>query len=165
METELDAMAAVCDRLTGGVMFHSDHADLMSFLGLGRFAEMHEEGFLHDSRALRDMRSECIERLGRIPPQGDQRRGVTLSKLMAYSRPDLSASDRYKLATESLTAWAEWERGTAEALNEAKSLLDGVLWRRVDKLARGAEDEAVEAETLSMEAMACDMAHVYDMQR
>lgn len=165
METELDAMASVCDRLTGGLMFHSDHADLMRFLGLEGFAEMHEYGFAHDSRALRRMRSDCIERLGRIPPQGDQRRGAALSKLMAYSRSDLSASDRYKLTVDSLRAWAEWERGTAQVLNDAKSLLDGALWKRVDKLARGAEDEAVEAETLSMEAMACDMAHVYDMQR
>lgn len=162
---ELTAIGKVCDRLTGGVMFHSDHADLMWFLGLEGFAKLHERGFTHDSESLRRMRRECMMRTGKIPQQGNQSKGNALAKVSAYSRRDLSANDRYRLTTESLKSWSEWEHGTAKVLGEAAEELGGSLWRMVDKLRRGAEDEAVEADNLMMEAMACDMAHVYEMQR
>lgn len=161
---ELTAMGTVCDRLTGGLMFHSDHADLMTFLGLGGFAHLHEDGYRHDSRSLRRMRTECIRRVGKIPQQGNQSKGNALSKVIAYSRRELSANDRYRLTNESLKAWSEWEHGTSKVLTESLGVLDGQLWKMVDKLARGAEDEAMMADELCMEVAACDMAHVYDMQ-
>lgn len=161
---ELRAMVTVADRLTGGLMFHSDNADLMHFLGLEGFAKLHEHGFLDDSESLRRVRRKCIHHLGRIPEQGRQERGETLSKVTSYEQSDLSANDRYRLAVSSLEAWSEWERETAEVFSEAKESLDGSLWKLVSKLQRGAEGEHAEARGLLIEAKACDMAHIYDMQ-
>ena len=162
---ELTAMGTVADRLVGGMMFHSDHADLNRFLGLDAFAGLHEDGFLDDSRSLRKVRKKCVLHLGRIPQQGKQERGKDLEKVMAYRSSDLSANDRYRLTVSSLEAWERWERGTAEVFSEASNALDGTLWKLVKRLQMGAEKEAVEASRLLTEAKACDMAHLYDMNR
>ena len=162
---ELTAMGTVADRLVGGMMFHSDHADLNRLIGLDAFAELHEDGFHDDSASLRKVRRKCVLHLGRIPQQGKQERGKDLDKVMAYTASDLSANDRYRLAVSSLESWERWERDTAKVFSNAASALDGTLWKLVERLQRGAEHEAVEASRLLMEARACDMAHLYDMNR
>ena len=157
-------MAMVSDRLVGGMMFHQDNADLNEFLGMHGFAKLHEHGFLDDSKSLRKVHRKTILHLGRIPPQGDQKRGNILSKVMAYQSSDLGANDRYRLAVTSLESWMEWERETAKVFGEASESLDGTLWRLVTKLQRGAEAEHAEAHRLLIEAKACDLAHLYEMQ-
>lgn len=160
----LAAMGMVSDRLIGGTMFHSDNADINSFLGMDGFAKLHEEGFIDDSESLRKVRRETILHLGRIPLQGKQERGNTLAKVIAYQSSDLSANDRYRLAVSSLESWAEWEQETARVFGEASESLDGTLWKLVAKLQRGAEAEHAEAHRMLIEAKACDLAHLYDMQ-
>ena len=162
---ELTAMGTVADRLIGGTMHHSNQADLVRFLGFDGFAKLHERGFMDDSENLRRVRRKCIRYLGRIPMQGNQEQDALLSKVIAYHSSDLSANDRYRLAVSSLEAWERWERGTAEVFSEASNALDGTLWKLVKRLQRGAEKEAVEASRLLTEAKACDMAHLYDMNR
>ena len=39
-----DVLGTVCDRLVGGLMFHSEHADLFAYLGIEWLAEAHEDG-------------------------------------------------------------------------------------------------------------------------
>jgi len=161
---ELTAVAKVADRLVGGMMQHQDQANAMLFLGLHGFAGIHERGFRDDSKSLRKVYRRCIETYGRIPHQGDQRRGTTLDKLMPYESSELSAGDRYRSVVALLGEWAEWERVTAETFESASELLTGRMWRLVDRLQRGAEEEHVEARRLLAEVGACDMQHVYEMQ-
>lgn len=161
----LAAMAMVSDRLVGGMMHHQDNADLNEFLGMTGFARLHEMGFLDDSRSLRKVRRKTIDHLGRIPLQGNQERGDTLSKVIAYKSSDLGANDRYRLAVTSLEEWEKWERETALVFGDAAKSLDGTLWKLVTRLQRGAEGEHAEAHRLLLEAKACDLAHLYDMQR
>ena len=160
----LAAMGTVSDRLVGGMMFHDAHADLCHFLGMDGFAKLHERGYHDDSKSLRKVRRETIRHLGRIPLQGNQKRTDTLSKVIAYESADLSANDRYRLAVSSLEQWMEWERETARVFGEASESLDGSLWKLVTRLQRGAEREHAEAYRLLIEAKACDLAHLYDMQ-
>lgn len=161
---ELTAVSMVADRLVGGMMTHSDHADAMRFLGLDGFARMHEKGFKDDSHALRKVRRTCIDVLGKMPHQGNQSRTQTLDRLMQYESSQLSANDRYRTVTTLLEEWVEWERTTAETFESASEHLTGRMWRLVNRLQVGAEGEHAEARRLLAEIRACDMQHVYEMQ-
>lgn len=162
-----EELGHVADTLVGGMMFHSDHADLMRFVGLGWLADLHEDGYSHDSAAYRKVRSKCIRHTDRICPTADQKRTGSLASVAKRSRLDVSGQDRRQLLKTSLEEWAAWESDAAKAYSEASVALsdDAALYRLVRKLQRGAERELAEARDYISELSACnwDMVHAFDM--
>ena len=160
--TELEALGMVSDRLVGGIMFHSEHADLMHMLGLGWKA--HEKGFIDDSKALRRVRRMSVRHLGAVPPQGRQERRD--DRMEGVTRQNIGPQSTQRLIRASITEWRDWEEGTASTFNEASAHLTGnsCLWEMVRELQAGAERERCEAEELLREMESCsyDLAHAYD---
>lgn len=166
--TELEALGMVCDRLVGGMMFHSDHADLMRMLGMTCLHKLHEHGYKSDARSLRKVRCACVRHLGMLPTQGHQSRGEDLDCIRGTHRSDIGPSMAQKLLKASLHAWRDWETGTAEVFYDASCALGGAgLWDLVRMLQSGAEDEASEACDLIREMDSCcwDMCHAHELRR
>lgn len=147
----VDVLATVADRLVGGMMFHSDHADMCIFMGYKHLIKMHEDGFKDDSANLREIRSLCVRRTGLIPRNGRQERTKTLDRL-SMKRMDVSDDDRMATLKECMSDWIEWEDGTAEVFRNAAKRLhemgEMALSMRIAKLADETEDELSRARDL-----------------
>lgn len=163
-----EVMGTVSDRLVGGMMFHSDHADVMHMVGMNGLAKLHEEGFHDDSHAMRRVRRACVRYLCTLPKSGGQSKTDTIDPLIGRDRGNVSASETQRWVRASMQEWVEWEHGTVEVFSEAAKSLVGheSLWRLVTKLQRNTEQELAHARELMLEMEACgyDMCHVLDMQ-
>jgi hypothetical protein len=160
-------LGRVSDTLVGGMMFHSDHADLMRLLGLMRFARLHEDGYMSDSKAYRKVRAMCIDHGRMLCPSGDQSRGKSLDQLRGKRSDQISAQDRRQLLKGSFEAWAKWEADAASTYAEAAKGLEEceVARHRVLRMQRSAEREMVEAKRALEEMSACgwDLIHAYEI--
>lgn len=159
-----EAMGMVADRLVGGMMFHSDHADLMSMLGIGWMRKLHERGFRDDSKSFRKVRSSCVRHLCTMAPRGGQVVGTSLDGLVGKTRSDIGVLDYPRLVKASMADWVEWEAGTAGVFHEASESLGGALWDVVHGLESDVEDELSLARDIERRMFACnyDMAQIYD---
>lgn len=164
-----DVIGAVCDRLVGGVMFHSEHADLCHYAGVDGLAKLHEDGFVHDSRCLRKMRRLCIRHLGVPAPEGRQDRTHALDAHRSTKRWDLSPDVAAATVKDAMHAWVDWESGTVTVLTSACArLMDAgelLLADKVKSMAKETSRELAHARDLmcEMESVGWDMSHVHEM--
>lgn len=163
-----EVMGTVSDRLIGGMMFHSDHADMMRLIGMDGLHRLHEDGFGDDSKSLRRVRVACVEHLCMLPPTARQERTKTLEGMVGRDRSNIGQSEVQRLVRTSMQAWVEWESGTVECLRDAAEKLIGCasLWNLVRKLQRDTERELSKARDIAREMETCgyDMCHVLEMQ-
>ena len=97
----VDVVGTVTDRLVGGMMFHSEHADLCRWLGVMWLAKAHEDGYAHDARCLRKLRRMCVDRMGTFPPEGRQERGHALDVLGYVMGKGFAGAVKYRGAVAS----------------------------------------------------------------
>lgn len=162
-----DVLASMSDKLVGGMMFHSDHADLSRMMGIEWLAELHEDGFAHDCEAFRKVRREGIRHTGMLVPGGRQERTHVLDK-WASSKAWDAQPDAESLRSAMLD-WCDWEASAADTYRNAyRRLMDMgemSLAKLVRKLAEDTELELAEARELmqEMSASGWDMPHVLSM--
>lgn len=163
----LDAIGLVSDRLVGGMMFHSDHADLMGLIGVKGLRKMHERGFRDDSHNMRKVRRACMSQLGKMPSHGNQERTKTLDSVVGRSNDNIGASERQRLVRSSMADWVKWESDTIAIYANACDKVAGnaCLWELVRGLQADTERELARAKRLMQEFDACgyDMTHIYEM--
>ena len=154
-----DVLGAVCDRLVGGMMFHSDNADLCMLLGFKRLRKLHEEGYASDSRAHRKVRTMCLRMTNELPAQGRQERGRILDRWRSKSRVDIPHDERIATLKEAVRDWADWERDTAEIYDDAAKRLWDMgechMSHVIAKMARSASEEMATACDLMCRLEAC----------
>ena len=145
MVTSIEALGSAVDRLVGGVMFHSEHADLCWYMGLEGLAKENEDGYRHDSKCLRRLHRLAIEHLGMTPPEGQQKRSGLLDQYAKESRWNVTPNTRKRMLEKALTDMVEWEDGTCAVLREAhKSLFengDAAIAKEVRRILMDTEDE------------------------
>lgn len=148
----VDVLGLVSDRLVGGMMFHSDMADLCRYMGFERLAKLHERGFEDDSSAYRKVHRLCVRRTGMLVPSGRQERDRYLDQHRAKRRTDVTDDARADALKDAMARWAEWEEGTGDVFRSAaRRLLDMgemALSERVTKLADDTESELAELNDL-----------------
>lgn len=113
------ALGSVADRLVGGMMFHSEHADLCWHMGFERLARENEDGYSHDSKCLRKVRRLGIRHLGILLPEGEQRRSGLLGQFSGERCWDVGTNRRRQALERVLTDMVAWEEGTCEVLRDA----------------------------------------------
>lgn len=164
-----DVLGTVCDRLVGGMMFHSDHADLCRLMGVGWLAELHEDGYLHDSKAHAKVRREAIRHTCLIAPSGRQERTHTLDQWQGRKAHEVTREQRQSALEDAMADWCDWEESAAATYRTAyrRMLECGCmeLAELMRKLATDTECELAHARELRVEMMACDwdMSHVLEM--
>lgn len=164
----VDVIGTVSDRLIGGVMFHSEHADLCRWFGLHGLAGLHEDGFMHDSKCLRKVHRLCIDHLGVTVPEGRQERSHLLdayrSKRMWDSVPDAMTIQ------DAMADWIEWESGTVSVFTGAYNRLLNcdklLLADYIKDVCEDASTELAHARKLMHEMQSCgwDMPHIFEMK-
>ena len=165
----VDVLGTVADRLVGGMMFHSDHADLCSWLGVRWLSELHEDGYLHDSKCLRRVHRDGITFLGLLVPDGRQQRSHALDAHMGRTRWCVQHDDIVPAIRLAMEDWCDWEDGTAKAMNAAYRRLfdcgETAVACRVKAIARDTEEELAEARGIlaEMEAVCWDLPHIMQM--
>lgn len=166
-----DVMGAVCDRLVGGLMFHSEHADLCRYAGVVWLAELHEEGFWHDTKCMREVKRACVRNLGVPVPEGRQDRSHALDAYRGTKRWDLKPDVTKSIVCDAMHAWVDWEAGTVTVLANATARLESsgelLLADMVRKVAKDTRRELAEARDLmcEMESTCWDMSHIQQMKR
>ena len=165
----VDVLGTVADRLVGGMMFHSDHADLCAWLDIRWLAKLHEDGYLHDSKCLRKVHRDGVMFLGAMVPDGRQQRTHSLDAYRSTARWSVNADVRKCAVADAMHDWIDWEDGTAKAMNAAYRRLfdcgETAVACRVKDIARDTEEELAHARSLlvEMEAVCWDMSHVMQM--
>lgn len=148
----LDVLGQVSDRLVGGMMFHSDMADLCRYMGFKRLTTLHEKGFGNDSSAYRKVHRLCVRRVGMLVPSGRQERDRYLDQFRKENRVDVSDGDRAAALKDAMARWAEWEDGTADVFRTAAKRLHDLgemaLAKHVTDLADDTESELAELDDL-----------------
>lgn len=166
-----DVLGSVCDRLVGGMMFHSDNADLCRLMGVEWLAELHDDGFLHDAKAHAKVRRLAILHTRGTVASGRQDRTHTLDQWRKVRACDITHEQRMVALRDAMDDWCEWEESAAETFRAAYSrMLDcghAAIAKRLLKLAEDTEDELAEARLIRAEMDACawDMPHVMEMRR
>lgn len=164
-----DVVGAACDVLVGGMMFHSDHADLCRLLGIEWLARLHDDGYAHDAVAYRKLRRKAIAQTCEIPTYGRHGRTTTLDRWRGMTADEVDTDGRVTALRQAMDEWCSWERTASEEYGECHSRLlsHGYvdLADEMRHLAIDTEREHAEACALRREMRACgwDMAHVYDM--
>lgn len=147
----VEALGRVADRLVGGMMFHSDHADTMRLIGFGNLARLHEDGYHDDSKSLRKVHRACIDHLGVIVPQGSQARPEHADV------GDVGQSGRRRMLRSSMEEWAEWESCTSRLFAEcACEMTNAALWDLVHGLQSNVDMELAGARSVMARMDACD---------
>lgn len=162
-------IGAACDTLVGGMMFHSDHADLCRLLGVEWLACLHDDGYLHDAKSHMRVRRKAIMQTCEIPARGRQERAATLDRWSVVSAEEVDVDARVSALRQSMDEWCSWEREAAATYAGAYSHM--LTYDRVDlademrRLARDAEREHSEACAIRREMRACgwDMPHIFEM--
>lgn len=166
----IDVLGNVSDRLVGGMMFHSDHADLCRFIGVEWLVSQHEDGYQHDSKCLRKVHMSAIANLGVMVTDGRQERSHALDAYRKESSWTIAQDVACKALKDSMVDWIEWERGTATMMASAyRRLWDGgelSLANLVRKIAEDTEEELAHARLLMREMdNACwDMTYILSMK-
>ena len=165
----IDVMGSVCDRLVGGLMFHSEHADICHTVGVEWLARLHEEGFEHDSGCMREMRRLAIRHLGMPVPEGRQDRTHSLDAYRGSKCWDLSPDVRLQAIKSAMHEWIDWESGTVTVLTSAYGRLgDSGELLLADKVKRVVKDTSRELANareilVEMESVGWDMSHILQM--
>ena len=143
--TPSEALGSVVDRLVGGVMFHSEHADLCWYMGLDVLAKENEAGYRHDSKCMRRLHRLAIAHLGTTPPEGQQKRSGLLDQYAKESRWNVTPNTRKRMLEKALTDMVEWESGTCAVLREAYGVLFDAghmtIANEVERILADTEDE------------------------
>lgn len=143
--TPIGAIGSAVDRLVGGVMFHSEHADLCWYMGLDELARENEDGYMHDSKCLRKLHRLAIEHIGITLPEGTQSRSGLLDQYANESRWKVGLNTRKRALERILTDMVEWEEGTCAVLRESHKVLledgDATLAKEVRRIIMDTEDE------------------------
>ena len=166
----IDVLGEVADRLVRGMMFHSDHADLMCFMGMKGLKRYHECGYHDDAKTFRKVHRLGVKHCGMLVPNGDQDSDEPLRRYLGHSQRELEPKDKRDALMTSMQAWCEYEEETVKVYSRAARDLWGMgeatLWSKVFGLQRHAEQELATARKLHAEMEACgyDMCHVLDMQ-
>lgn len=166
----IDTLGEVCDRLTQGLMFHSDHASLHRLVGMRGFSRMHEHQFLCDSIAMRRVTDWAISHCGMLPPQGQQSKPKTLDPWMRVERTRIDAGNRRKAVSGSFDAWVDWESDTKATYQQAYDALmesgDVDAAAMVLDLVRDVSNELAEAEEMRLNLMVTsyDLPHMLELQ-
>ena len=154
-----DVLGTVCDRLVGGMMFHSDYADLCMFMGFKRLRKLHEDGYADDSKMHRKVRRMCLRMTNELPAQGRQDRGRILDRWRSKSRLDVPCEERIAALKEALRDWADWERDTSEIYDDAAKRLWDMgechMSGTISEMARSAAEEMATACDLTCRLEAC----------
>lgn len=164
-----DVAGAVCDRLVGGMMFHSDHADLCRLLGVEWLAKLHEDGYLHDSKAHAKVRRQTIRHVGLLASAGRQERTRTLDQWRGRRMSDVQPDARSIALRDAMRDWCDWEESAADTYRTAYSRLLSCgcmsLAEESKELAVETEEELSRARAIWAEMDACgfDMPHVMEM--
>ena len=167
----IDVLGEVADRLVEGMMFHSDHADLMCFIGLRGLKRYHECGYHDDAKMFRKVHRMGVKYCGKLVPNGDQRSIDVLAPYMTYTQGEMDAKGKRDALMNSMQAWVSYEEETVKVYSRAARDLWGMgestLWEKVFQLQKKAEHELALAMKLHHEMQACDydMCHVLDMQK
>lgn len=167
--TGQDALGTVSDRLVGGVMFHLEHADLCEWLGVRWLADLHREGYEHDSRCLRKVRTLCVRHLGTFVREGRQERSHLLDSYRQQRGWETKSDVRRAALCDAMHDWVDWEEGTVTVLTSAcKRLSDCgclLLSDKVRKMAKDTSKELAHARELlsEMESVCWDMDYVLQM--
>lgn len=165
-----EVLGEVADRLVEGMMLHSDHADLMCFLGLRGLKRLHECGYHDDAKRLRKVHRLGIKYTQQMVPQGRQSASDALEPYMRYKQSEVDADTRRTALMDAMAGWVEYEADTAKLFSRAARDLwgmgEGILWVKVFALQKEAEHELATARKLHDEMAACgyDMCHVMEMQ-
>lgn len=165
-----DVMGTVCDRLVGGLMFHSEHADLCRYMGIEWLSKQHEDGFWHDTRCMRKVKRLCIDHLGVPVPEGRQDRSHALDAHRGTKRWDIKPDVTCAMLCDAMRAWVDWETGTVTVFSSAVSRLESsgelLLADYVRKMAKDTSRELAHARDLlcEMESVSWDMSHVMQMR-
>lgn len=165
-----DVLGTVADRLVGGMMFHSDHADLCKWLGVMWLARHHENGYLHDSGCLRRVHRKGIEILGVMVPDGRQQRTHALDAFRSTARWNVKPDVRESALCDAMHDWCDWEHGTVELFGSSYRRLfdmgETSLAKMVMHAARDTEKELAGARSMlaEMEAVKWDMSHIMEMK-
>ena len=166
-----DVLGTVCDRLVGGVMFHLEHSDLCEWLNVPWLADLHKEGYEHDSACLQKMRRLSVDQLGTFVTEGRQDRSHLLDAYRQTMRWDVTQDVRKATLRDAMQEWIDWESGTVTVLTGAcKRLSDGgylLLSDKVRKIVRDTSDELAEARRLmtEMQSVDWDMTYVLTMHQ
>ena len=166
----VDILGSVADRLVGGMMFHSDHADLCSWLGVGWLAALHEDGYKHDSACLRRVHRMSVRFCGLMAQDGRQQRTHSLDAYHSTARWDVMCDVRRQALRDAMHDWVDWESGTVQVLAGAYRRLydcgETTLAEGIKAVAEDTEKELSHARDLlcEMEAVGWDMSHVYEMR-
>lgn len=142
----VEALGRVADRLVGGMMFHSDHADALRLAGLRNVAKLHEDGYRDDSRSLRRVHRACIDHLGVTLPQGRQERTEASRE-----------TNVRRLLVSSMEEWLEWESCTSRLFAECShEMTSAALWDLVHGLQSCVDEELAGARAADATMRACD---------
>ena len=166
----IDVLGVVCDRLVGGMMFHSDHADLCRFMGFENLAKLHEEGYLHDSKAHARVRRMALVHTETIAPGGRQDRTHTLDRWQGVKRKDVTCEQRKTALCDAMCDWLEWEQSAASVYQTAyRRMLDCgnmTLASLMEELAIDTEKELAHARQMhaEMAASGWDMPYILEMK-
>lgn len=167
----VDVMGSVSDRLVGGLMFHSEHADLCRWLGIEWLANVHEDGFLHDSSCLRRMRRLALRHTGCMAPEGRQDRSHALDAFRGTQRWCVKGDVREAALCDAMHDWCDWEEGTVTVLTSAVNRLEScgelLLADKVRAVAKDTSRELAEARDMlvEMESVNWEMPHILEMRR
>lgn len=166
----VDILGTVADRLVGGMMFHSDHADLCMWLGVNWLSGLHEDGYRHDAACLRDIHRMSVRFCGLMPQDGRQQRTHTNDAYRSTPRWSVKADVRETALCDAMHDWVDWEAGTVQVLASAyRRLFDAgetAVACKVKAITKDTEKELAHARDLlcEMEAVGWDMAHILEMK-
>ena len=166
----VDILGSVSDRLVGGMMFHSDHADLCAWLGIGWLTALHEDGYEHDAACLRKVHRMSVRFCGLMPQDGRQQRTHSLDAYRSTPRWDVKCDVRCQALCDAMHDWIDWEAGTVQVFAGAYRRLydcgETALAEKVKAITKDTELELAHARDLlcEMETVEWDMSHVYEMK-
>lgn len=167
----IDILGSVADRLVGGMMFHSDHADLCMWLGVRWLSKEHEDGYEHDAGCLRKVHILGIRYCGLMVPDGRQTRSHGLDAYRQCKRWDIKPDVRETALRDAMNDWIDWEDGTAKAMSSSYRRLfdcgETVVAKKVMGIAKDTEKELSHARDLlcEMESVKWDMSHIQEMRK
>lgn len=164
----IDVLSSVSDRLVGGMMFHSDHADLCRMYGIEWLAKLHDDGFLHDSKSLSRVHRKCILLTGLAVLNGRQERTHVLDRFKGKSAWDVVPT--MEDVRDAMCDWTDWESSAMDTYRTAYRRLTDMgevaLAEEAKRLALDTEEELAEAKAIAheMAVSGWDMPHVLCMR-
>jgi len=111
----ISLLMKINDNLITATLFHREQSDLMSFLSLRGFSELHEHQYSSESMIQRKVkhfliRTYCVAPLDFIPESAD----VLKPLIGGKKRNELSSDDKCDIVKRSFRAYSDWEKSSLE---------------------------------------------------